>query len=132
MGESRRGDSFHQTRLGNVLLAGGETQAVESITIEAETGALRVKSMAAGSVASGNHVQVIGCRDGWLLIEDPNAEGGVNRDGVLAYSKTGLALGRAADGSLLVRRTESGVGLMLLLPAAGTERVWMRFEQRKI
>jgi hypothetical protein len=67
------------------------------------------------------------CTEGWVVVKDPNYEGWINREGVVGYSDTSLALNRATDGALLVRYTEKAAGLMFIIPGAGSITRWMRF-----
>ena len=49
------------------------------------------------------------------------------QEGVLAYENTSLDVGVATDGALVVHATDSGIGLMMGLPAGGSEYRWLRY-----
>jgi hypothetical protein len=67
------------------------------------------------------------CRDSILLLEKGWGDSGTG----LYFSlveRSALGLGRAEDGSLLVRHSASGVGFVMLLPVSvDTEAFWFRF-----
>ena len=67
------------------------------------------------------------CRDSTLILE----KGWGDSDSMLvasALARSTIALGRAEDGSLLVRDSQSGVGFVVWLPiVAGTFADWTRF-----
>ncbi len=42
-----------------------------------------------------------------------------------------IQLGKATDGSLVLKHTNSGVGLIIVFPAGGSESRWYRFKSRE-
>ncbi len=49
------------------------------------------------------------------------------QEGVLAYEKTSLHVGVTTDGALVAHATDNGIGLMMGLPAGGSEYRWFRY-----
>lgn len=64
--------------------------------------------------------------DGWVEV---GAGDGSNRDGVLGYEKHRLALRPDAKGALIVRTRTTAVGVVLLIPVAGSQSGWARLER---
>ena len=67
------------------------------------------------------------CVDGFIEIEGPYPEGGVNRDGVVGYQWDSLKLAKTTDGSLILRKDSGAVGVVMVVPVAGTGWGWYRF-----
>lgn len=72
------------------------------------------------------------CRKGMLKIKVPKPEGGINREGVLGYSWEGLGLTINKEGSLIVRSSEGGIGIMLMIPVIGVSSGYARFQSTNI
>lgn len=64
--------------------------------------------------------------DGWVVVGDHD---GTNREGVVGYEKHTFALRPDTTGALIVRTKVQAVGIMLMLPVAGTEHGWARLEK---
>jgi hypothetical protein len=71
------------------------------------------------------------CRDGLLQLEgDWDADFELIGPPAPEFSRKSIAVGRASDGSLLVRESKTATQWFLLTPAFGyTEATWIRFEE---
>ena len=67
------------------------------------------------------------CINGFLQLDTHSKKDGINRDGVLGYEWNTLLLSKASDGALIVRRDSGGVGVVLLIPVAGSAHQWYRY-----
>ena len=93
----------------------------------------RVSAMSDGLTLATADVTAQGpCLEGEAKITDPHEEGGINREGVVGFQWSTLYFSRASDRSLVVRYASGGVGLMLLIPAAGSQWVWYRFRDEDL
>jgi hypothetical protein len=65
------------------------------------------------------------CQEGMLRLSRLE---GVNREGVLGVSSEVVYLSKSTDDSLILKHASSGFGIMLLIPAGGSESSWFRFK----
>ena len=114
-------------RIGRVAFNPAE-DAYQSVSLRLAEGKLHIRaSRADGSTRAFDLPTRQQCRDSILLLEK-----GWGDSGTMLYfslvERSALGLGRAEDGSLLVRQSASGVGFVMWLPiSVDTEAFWFRF-----
>lgn len=120
VGEAERG-AFDSTELGRTVHVTqfGDDSLVVTVLAPADTEVTprerRVLSRAAGDYACS----AASLERAWW--------DGHSGEGVLAATRVSVRLERAADGALVLRRRETGAGIMLLFPVALREEWWYRF-----
>jgi hypothetical protein len=120
---------WHETadRLGRTAFDPAE-DPYQMVSLRLAEGKLHVEaSRADGSSRAFDLPTRQQCRDSTLLLEK-----GWGNSGTMLYlslvERATLALGRAEDGSLLVRYSTSGAGFFMYLPVmVATEAFWIKF-----
>ena len=118
------------------ILFGGETKdirSVKSIKIYQKTNELLFEAYANGSLFKSRVAKINpdDCGDGFIQINVPEPEGAINRDGVVGYTWEAIRISKDMQGNLIIRNDSSGVGIVLLIPVAGSQWSWYRFSQIK-
>jgi hypothetical protein len=114
-------------RLGRTAFNPAE-DAYQSVSLRLTEGTLHIRaSRADGGTRAFDLPTRQQCRDSLLFLEK-----GWGDSGTMLYlsvvERSALWLGRAEDGSLLVRQSASGVGFVMYLPVSvDTEAFWFRF-----
>ncbi len=67
------------------------------------------------------------CDKGEIKLADPQSPGATSAEGVVGVLNSTLYLSRAADGSLLIRRSVVGAGVGMFIPFVAAGWDWSRF-----
>ena len=126
-------DRKHKPNLYRLLIRGNfnDNNKIQSISISQKESELLIEAYSDGSIVESRIAKIESYNNekGFIIINDPKPEGGVNRDGVLGYTWDSLAIAKSSDGSLIIRKDGGAVAIMLLIPVAISEQNWYRFLQ---
>jgi hypothetical protein len=121
--------SLYQVLIANDM---GVAGAIDYIKITQTKTELLIKAYKQGALIKQRKVQFSpkDCENGFMRIEAPEPEGGVNREGVVGYQLDVYWLAKAADGTLVVRYNSYAAAVVNLIPIIATQRDWYRFSQQ--
>ncbi|MCC4283921.1 hypothetical protein LL273_09295 [Marinobacter salarius] len=123
-------DSGHKIGLVALLFPSSASKA-DVVEILMDENVLRVEAFNEGVLVKkyAEKIDLASCEKASVSIDEPEPEGGINREGVVGIGWGSFRLSASDDGDLIVHQNSSGAGIVLFLPFAGSSWSWSKFSQ---
>ena len=122
--------SGHEVSLTSLLFA-QNTVGADSIEVLINHDKLTINAFYDGELVKSHAEDIDGssCKKSFIEIDEPEPEGGINREGVVAITWGAIQLSINENNDLIVHRNSSGAGIVLLFPVAGSSWSWFKFSK---